>query len=291
MKKITNLESLFNLEDSKAVQNELKNGYIHIFEMIDYLLKNKEFKTLFDLCFEWEKRGVNTDDLKHVVIKKYEDGIKKEAFKKFKPNKRKKNMDQDSLDINCHYLFGHTYFADCKTFDDSLKEIEDARQDFMQNWALKRSKKLRSQKHNMAYFNNLLKRAESDPELCDNFKIKLSQKLEDVLKNDYNCKDETLVAKINHFFDEHLEFGKDIQNKFHRLRQENNNMKHSEQENVEELSLADLKDCLDFVCFIDKDEPEEIKDIESFFANEDDDRDCEYDDYDDDDDYYDWDDD
>ena len=97
-----------------------------------------------------------------------------------------------------------------------------------------------------------------------------------------------MSGKLNHFFDDHLEFGQNIRNMLHRLRIGNNNMKHSEQEDVKELSLKELKDCLEFVCFIDKDENKEIKDKEKFLAKN---NSQDYDDYYDDDDYYDLDDD
>ena len=244
---ILNLDNLFGLEDLQQVKDLMNCKPIHPIECFVFLLEKERYRDLFEFAVENEESLFNKDELALAIMNK---NYKLATDIVFSDLSKCDNFDYTNKE----------YFdeKEIKTLDD----IVEFRKNFILEMANYFNKKRICGGLNREYFLSLLDKSSDQPELLENLKIKLTKKLEQVLQNDYDCKQETLQEKINNFDENYnINFNDyDMKSILHKLRISSNDIRH-QQIKGDDLSIDELKLCIDYICHIDKDDDFEMDDL------------------------------
>lgn len=235
---IVNIDKLLDQKDFKFIKKMLSECPIHIVELLEEWLSKSKWKELYRFAID-----NNNENLANAIIAK--DGTKyieraiQEYFKKDKYNFNKKHF----------YLYEN---GRQKSIASPNKEqFNKIKQRIIDEWALKIDKDSTIGDLTKEYFERELGKGNTDMVV-----IKLCVRLEAVLRCDYHYEGD-LSAMIDKYCQEHGweddGWGYSVESEcvkyLQKLRMKRNNIVHSEKNNVD-LTLEELKYCIDYICKI-----------------------------------------
>lgn len=229
------IDELLNLNDFKIIKKVLNEYPIHIVELLDEWFSKSKWKELYHFAID-----NNNESLASTIIEKdgteYIERAIQEYFKKDKYNFNKKHF----------YLYEN---GRQKSIASPNKEqFEKIKQRIINELALKIDKDSIVGDLTKEYFERELGKGNTDMVI-----IKLCVRLEAVLRCDYHYEGDLSVmldkycSGFNTYDDEGNDYDPYTPSVLNKLRMKRNNIVHSEKNSVD-LTLEELKYCIDYIC-------------------------------------------
>lgn len=229
------IDELLNLNDFKIIKKVLNEYPIHIVELLDEWFSKSKWKELYHFAID-----NNNESLASTIIEKdgteYIERAIQEYFKKDKYNFNKKHF----------YLYEN---GRQKSIASPNKEqFNKIKQRIIDEWALKIDKDSTVGDLTKEYFERELGKGNTDMVI-----IKLCVRLEAVLRCDYHYEGDLSVmldkycSGFNTYDDEGNDYDPYTPSVLNKLRMKRNNIVHSEKNSVD-LTLEELKYCIDYIC-------------------------------------------
>lgn len=230
------VDELLNLNDFKIIKKVLNEYPIHIVELLDEWFSKSKWKELYRFAIDNDN-----ENLANAIIEKdgteYIERAIREYFKK------------DKYNFNKKYFYLYENSRQKSIAIPNKEQFEKIKQRIIDELALKIDKDTTIGNLTKEYFESELAKGNIDIVV-----IKLCVRLEAILKSDYHY-DGELSAMLEKYCQEHGweddGWGYSVEANhvkyLQKLRMKRNNIVHSEKNNVD-LTLEELKYCIDYIC-------------------------------------------
>lgn len=243
---IVNIKELLESENYALIKKILTHYPIHHYELLNEWFKKKDYKSLFEFSIDTDLTEL-TNSLTQSNKQKIKENIYKSIWECFsgnwKNNKFKRDLQKVSAD-NSLYLEKINYSEDSNALE---KYLTDSRKKIIKDIEFKNLKNQSSGDLTKKYFDDLLINNDFEQAI-----IKLSNKLESILKYKYRYEESTFEELLNKFCHSELTAEAPMIKLLHKLRKTRNNIVHSTIDTSESITLDEFNRCLEFIFSIDK---------------------------------------
>ena len=248
---------MLSLNNFKLIKNALEKNPVHIIETLYEFFIGKKNRALFEFAVDHRD---NT--LARIIIEKDEEELEAHLLKYWKENLNKSHLyllvkgeERSLFSNNYRRNYWYDFYKNVgknnpQTLRDLNEKLKECKQRIVDELALKLDKEKLIKELTKKYFENELKKGNTDIVI-----IKLCVRLETILRCDYHYEGD-FAEMLKKYCNEHLSWyddegypdGDDKTTKIlNNLRVKRNSIVHSEKTNVE-LSLEDIHYCIDYIC-------------------------------------------
>ena len=255
---IVDIDKLLTTNNYKLIKHALNKNYIHLVEKLNSMYQNSEWRKLFEFAVD-----NNDDNLANAIAKRNIRAIEKGLLAYLRDSKL------SDLNINKNHLFiivnnkkleiipssvGMRGLNYADTLNEAILLFNDCKKRILDELSLKLDKEKTVSDLTREYFESELSKGNFDIVV-----VKLCVRLEAILRCDYHYEG-TLEEMLKSFTDNKLTWQEDdgwgymnyksddkTIKLLHSLRMKRNSIVHAEKNNVE-LSLEDIKYCIDYIC-------------------------------------------
>lgn len=232
------IDELLNLNDFKIIKKVLNEYPIHIVELLDEWLSKSKWKELYHFAID-----NNNESLANAIIAKDGTEYIRRAIQEY--------FKKDKYNFNKRHFYLYENGRQKSIASPNKEQFNKIKQRIIDEWALKIDKDSTVGDLTKEYFERELGKGNTDMVV-----IKLCVRLEAVLRCDYHYEGD-LSVMIDKYCQEHGweddGWGYSVESEcvkyLQKLRMKRNNIVHSEKNNVD-LTLEELKYCIDYICKI-----------------------------------------